>query len=62
MRLSAEEAALIEEAAGETPLMIYIHHVLNDRARYHIRMANKKFEPLVEEDEELDNCEEGGVK
>lgn len=37
VRFTPEEASLIEEAAGETPLLLYIHRVLNDRARYHIR-------------------------
>ncbi len=36
-RLTADEASLIEEAAGSTPLMLYIHRVLGDRARYHIK-------------------------
>jgi hypothetical protein len=37
IRFTGEEAALIEEGAGDTPLLLYIHHVLNARARYHIR-------------------------
>jgi hypothetical protein len=37
IRFTAEEAALIEEAAGDTPLLLYIHRVLGDRARYHIK-------------------------
>lgn len=37
IRFTPEEASLIEEAAGETPLVLYIHRVLGDRARYHIR-------------------------
>jgi hypothetical protein len=37
IRFTPEEASLIEEAAGTTPLMLYIHRVLNDRACYHIR-------------------------
>lgn len=41
LRLSEEEADLIEEAAGETPLMLYIHRVLNDRARYHIQKSRE---------------------
>ena len=42
MRFTAEEASLIEEAAGDTPLLLYIHRVLADRARYHIREAQKE--------------------
>lgn len=41
MRFTAEEAATIEEAAGETPLLLYIHRVLGDRARYHIRQRER---------------------
>lgn len=37
IRFTADEASLIEEAAGDTPLMLYIHRVLNDRARFHVR-------------------------
>lgn len=35
MRLSPEEASLIEEAAGDTPLMIYLHKVVNAAALRH---------------------------
>lgn len=41
LRLSEEEADLIEEAAGDTPLLLYIHRVLNDRARYHITKSRE---------------------
>lgn len=41
IRFTAEEAALIEEAAGETPLLLYIHRVLGERARYHITKAEE---------------------
>lgn len=41
LRLSEEEADLIEEAAGDTPLLLYIHRVLNDRARYHIAKSRE---------------------
>lgn len=37
IRFTPEEASLIEEAAGQTPLLLYIHRVLGDRARYHVR-------------------------
>lgn len=36
INLSPEEAVLIEEAADGTPLMLYIHRVLIDRAKFHI--------------------------
>lgn len=41
IRFTAEEAALIEEAAGDTPLLLYIHRVLGERARYHISKAEE---------------------
>lgn len=41
LRLSEEEADLIEEAAGDTPLMLYIHRVLNDRARFHVQRSRE---------------------
>lgn len=37
IRFTPEEAAAIEEAAGETPLLLYIHRVLAERAKFHIR-------------------------
>lgn len=37
IRFTPAEASLIEEAAGETPLILYIHRVLGERARYHIK-------------------------
>lgn len=42
LRLSSEEASLIEEAAGDTPLVAYMHHVLNERARHHVEQARKE--------------------
>jgi hypothetical protein len=41
IKLTPEEAAMIEEAAGETPLMLYIHRVLADRAKFHISRNNR---------------------
>jgi hypothetical protein len=41
IRFREDEAAVIEEAAGDTPLLEYIHKVLNDRARYHIRKRSE---------------------
>lgn len=41
LRLSEEEADLIEEAAGDTPLLLYMHRVLQDRARYHIKKSRE---------------------
>lgn len=42
MRFSADEASLIEEAAGDTPLIVYMHRVLMDRARIHAEKARKE--------------------
>lgn len=41
LRFTAEEASLIEEAAGKTPLLVYIHRVLNESAKRHIRASQK---------------------
>lgn len=41
VNLSPEEASLIEEAAGETPLMLYIHGALNKQATRDVREARK---------------------
>lgn len=44
IRLDPEEAALIEEGAGTTPLMLYIHRVLKERATYHIKKRAEALE------------------
>lgn len=41
VNLSAEEASLIEEAAGKVPLMLYIHRALNKQATHDVREARK---------------------
>lgn len=41
LRFTEEEADLIEEAAGDTPLVAYIHRVLRDRAKYHITQSRR---------------------
>jgi hypothetical protein len=48
MRFNAEEASLIEEAAGDTPLISYIHRVLIDRARIHAEQARKERQKKLE--------------
>lgn len=35
IRFTAEEANIIEEAAGDTPLVLYIKRIIMDRARAH---------------------------
>lgn len=55
IRFTPEEASLIEEAAGETPLLLYIHRVLGDRARYHIRkraQVEGEVDDLIEEEDD----------
>lgn len=42
LRLKPEEASLIEEAAGDTPLVPYMQRVLMDRARIHAERARKE--------------------
>ena len=53
IRFSEEEASLIEEAAGTTPLLVYIHRVLRERAKYHISKARQfeNFQPYPDDDE-----------
>lgn len=58
IRFTPEEASLIEEAAGETPLLLYIHRVLGDRARYHVR---KRAEMEAMADEECLDCDHDAV-
>lgn len=42
IRFTAEEADIIEEGAGETPLLAYIHRQIMDRARHHARLAQEE--------------------
>lgn len=49
IRLSPEEASLIEEAAGETPLIPYMHRVLMSRAKIHAESARKERRKQLEE-------------
>lgn len=44
LRFTEEEASLIEEAAGKTPLLVYIHRILTESAKRHIRQAQRKSE------------------
>jgi hypothetical protein len=52
-RLNSEEASLIEEAAGSTPLMIWIHRALNEAARRDISLARQS-RPATPPPEETD--------
>lgn len=51
IRFSSEEASIIEEAAGSTPLMLYIHRVLAQQSRYHIQRAREGSPVLLGPDE-----------
>lgn len=51
IRFTSEEASLIEEAAGTTPLMLYIHRVLGQQARFHIQKAREGQPILLGPDE-----------
>lgn len=41
LRLSPEEAALIEEAAGSVPLMTWLYRQINDAAEQQVREARR---------------------
>ena len=51
LRFSAEEASLIEEAAGDTPLITYIHRVLMDRAKIHAEKAREERQQRLREEQ-----------
>jgi hypothetical protein len=53
IRFTPEEAALIEEAAGDTPLLLYIHRVLRHMAHQHIERARSQpgYQPFTDEPE-----------
>lgn len=42
LRFSPDEASLIEEAAGDTPLITYIHRVIIERAKVHAKRAREE--------------------
>lgn len=39
MRFTGEEASLFEEAAGDTPVMVWIHRTLGEAARRQVKAA-----------------------
>lgn len=49
LRFGPEEASLIEEAAGETPLITYMHNVLMSRAKIHAEKARAERRKRLEE-------------
>lgn len=42
MRFSSEEASLFEEAAGETPIMLWIHRTLKNAGEREVRKLQAK--------------------
>jgi hypothetical protein len=42
MRFTGEEASMFEEAAGNTPVMLWMHRVLKDAAAAQIRKERAK--------------------
>lgn len=46
MRFSSELASLIEEAAGKTPLMVWVYRTLENAARRQIEAAKRSQPPL----------------
>lgn len=41
IRFDGEEASLFEEAAGKTPVMVWIHRTLGEAARRQVEQARK---------------------
>lgn len=50
MRFGPEEADLIEEAAGDTPLVTYMKRVLLERAKVHAEKAGKERQRRLQEE------------
>lgn len=46
MRFKGEEAALFEEAAGNTPIMLWMHRTLVEAARRQVRAARAQRETI----------------
>lgn len=42
IRFENEEASLFEEAAGETPVMLWIHRTLSDAAKRQVKQARRR--------------------
>jgi hypothetical protein len=42
MRFTGEEAAMFEEAAGNTPVMLWMHRVLKDAAAKQVKADRAK--------------------
>lgn len=46
MRFSGEEASLFEEAAGDTPIMLWMHRTLKEAAQRQVRAARAQRQAL----------------
>lgn len=46
IRFDPEEAALFEEAAGDTPIMVWLHRTLGEAARRQIAATRRK-RPII---------------
>jgi hypothetical protein len=46
IRFQAEEASLFEEAAGNTPIMVWLHRTLEEAAREQVRAARANRNPV----------------
>lgn len=46
MRFTSEEASLFEEAAGDTPIMNWIHQALNEAAQAAVDVARSQRETV----------------
>lgn len=42
LRFEGDEASLFEEAAGDTPVMLWLHRTLGEAARRQVRVARAK--------------------
>lgn len=47
MRFQPDEASLFEEAAGDTPIMVWIHRTLVEAARKQVRAARQNRTPIA---------------
>ena len=47
MRFSSDEASLFEEAAGNTPVMVWIHRTLGEAARRQVKARREKLPKIA---------------
>lgn len=51
MRFTGEEASLFEEAAGDVPIMLWIHRTLKNVARQQVEEARAQRRPIPPPDD-----------